>query len=26
VPGLGSTEKIRLLGYASEILDAKVIN
>jgi hypothetical protein len=26
VPGLGSTEKIRLLGYGSEILDAKVIN
>jgi hypothetical protein len=26
VPGQGSTEKIRLLGYASEILDAKVIN
>jgi hypothetical protein len=25
VPGLGSTEKIRLLGYSSEILDAKVI-
>jgi hypothetical protein len=25
VPGLGSTEKIRLLGYASQILDAKVI-
>jgi hypothetical protein len=26
VPGLGSTEKIRLLGYGSEILDAKVIS
>jgi hypothetical protein len=26
VPGLGSTEKIRLLGYSSEILDAKVIS
>ena len=26
VPGLGATEKIRLLGYGSEILDAKVIN
>ncbi|MEV8368976.1 glycosyl transferase [Microbacterium sp. NPDC064584] len=26
VPGLGSSEKIRLLGYSSEILDAKVIN
>ncbi len=26
VPGQGSTEKIRLLGYASEILDAKVIS
>lgn len=25
VPGQGSTEKIRLLGYASDILDAKVI-
>ncbi|WP_314501984.1 glycosyl transferase [uncultured Microbacterium sp.] len=25
VPALGSTEKIRLLGYASQILDAKVI-
>lgn len=25
VPSQGSTEKIRLLGYASEILDAKVI-
>jgi hypothetical protein len=25
VPGQGSTEKIRLLGYASAILDAKVI-
>lgn len=25
VPGLGSSEKIRLLGYSSEILDAKVI-
>jgi hypothetical protein len=26
VPGLGSSEKIRLLGYSSEILDAKVIS
>lgn len=26
VPGLGSSEKIRLLGYSSEILDAKVNN
>ena len=26
VPGQGSTEKIRLLGYGSEILDAKVIS
>ena len=26
VPAVGSTEKIRLLGYGSEILDAKVIN
>ncbi|MET0780130.1 MAG: glycosyl transferase [Microbacterium sp.] len=26
VPGLGSTEKIRMLGYGSEILDAKVIS
>ena len=25
VPGQGSTEKIRLLGYSSDILDAKVI-
>src|SRR6185312_7844929 len=25
VPGQGSTEKIRLLGYSSNILDAKVI-
>ena len=25
VPGQGSTEKIRLLGYASDILNAKVI-
>lgn len=26
VPAVGSTEKIRLLGYGSEILDAKVIS
>lgn len=26
VPGQGSTEKIRLLGYSSDILDAKVIS
>ena len=25
VPGQGSNEKIRLLGYSSDILDAKVI-
>ena len=25
VPGPGSNEKIRLLGYSSDILDAKVI-
>ena len=26
VPGPGSNEKIRLLGYSSDILDAKVIS